>query len=156
MDDKLLRCLFNRINKYYFNNSIYVDEIYFSDYLHSSGPDIWADMLFSEHLCRIRISNYLKVIAPQYVLKYLIYHECLHFWLGINHTKKFHNMEKQYPDYQKACSWLESHNHLLEKKSFFYKNTKWINRKIKEGWTLKQIAEFCNCSVQTIRKYKDV
>jgi predicted metal-dependent hydrolase len=60
----------------------------------------------------IRFHESLRGSAPQYVLEYLIYHECLHFQWAI-HCPAFNNADRKFKHYKKADQWLERHVYLL-------------------------------------------
>lgn len=109
-NDELLLKLFNSVNKNHFDDLVVLRGIFwtsdkklFNDHKYM----VWADYCFDYK--GIRINEYLKgKKAPQYVIKYLIYHECLHYFLGcVNHTVLFKIEEKYYKDYNKALKWLK-------------------------------------------------
>ena len=76
-----------------------------------SAFEIWAlawnhaDGLF------IGINEQLRA-APKYVLKYLVFHELLHFVLRprgrCHHHRAFRVAERVWPDYVRANAWLDA------------------------------------------------
>jgi predicted metal-dependent hydrolase len=58
--------------------------------------------------------NWLLVLAPVYVIDYVIVHELAHL-MHPNHSKRFWNkVEKYLPDYKERQDWLK--NHMMEMK----------------------------------------
>jgi hypothetical protein len=63
----------------------------------------------------IRIHPYLdQEFVPEFFVRYIIFHEMLHAFLGIEeppdarrriHTREFRELERAYPDYERARSW---------------------------------------------------
>ena len=59
------------------------------------------------------------VLAPKYVMEYLVVHELCHL-LEMNHSYKFWRLVyKIYPEYSKAEKWLKTHGRTLH--NIFYK-----------------------------------
>jgi predicted metal-dependent hydrolase len=66
----------------------------------------------------VRIHPYLdQAFVPAYVVRYIVFHEMLHALLGIEelpsgrrriHPPRFCQFEKTYPDYERACAWIEN------------------------------------------------
>jgi len=73
-----------------------------------------------DHL--IRIHPLLdQPFVPAYVVKFVVFHEMLHARLGVKisptgrrqvHTAEFRRLESAYPDYGRACAWLDSEENL--------------------------------------------
>ncbi|MGB1198941.1 MAG: M48 family metallopeptidase [Thalassotalea sp.] len=58
--------------------------------------------------------NYLLMMAPQWVVDYVIVHELSHL-AHLNHGSEFWQLvEKHYPEYQSAKHWLKSHQQQLQ------------------------------------------
>ena len=70
----------------------------------------------------IRIHPFLLLpFVPEYFLRYIIYHEMLHAYIGIDknengrriyHSEKFNIMEKQFPLYKIAINWQNNRYNL--------------------------------------------
>ncbi len=57
--------------------------------------------------------NWLIVQAPEWIVDYLVVHECCHL-VHHNHSRAFwHLVSQLYPDYQRARHWLRQHGHSL-------------------------------------------
>lgn len=66
----------------------------------------------------VRIHPYLdQAFVPAYVVRYIVFHEMLHALLGLEesptgrriiHPPRFRQIEQTYPDYQRACAWIEN------------------------------------------------
>lgn len=58
--------------------------------------------------------NWRLIMAPVYVIDYIIVHELTHL-IEPNHTKDFWNVVSvQLPEYKKGKEWLEKNGHVLE------------------------------------------
>ena len=85
----------------------------------------WADLTADEHCGQARWTDDGHFIgvgvqlqrAPKYVVRYLIFHEVLHFALPprmgtknlLHHHRAFRVAERIWPDYTRAAAWLERH-----------------------------------------------
>ena len=107
-----LRDIFNALNNTYFNNRLQVKNIGWStrkSYRRLGFYNEERDLLV---VSKIFDSNRV----PEEIIYYLVYHEMLHVLLPIRntngrriiHSKKFRELEKQYPDYKKINKWIES------------------------------------------------
>lgn len=104
--------IFNRVNQFYFNGEI-------------DPPHLkWGDRVTHRKFGHYSYATDTVVISksldtetiPDYVLDYLMYHELLHKKVGFQstgnrrlaHTTEFKEMEKEFPAYQEAVSYLEN------------------------------------------------
>jgi len=110
-NDDLLLKLFNSVNNYYFDNLVVLRGIFWTSdkkLFNDHNYKVWADYCFCYKGIRIN-QDLKKDKAPQYVIKYLIYHECLHYFLGyVNHTVLFKIEEEYFKHYKKANNWLKN------------------------------------------------
>lgn len=70
----------------------------------------------------IRVHPYLdQDFVPEFFVRYIVFHEMLHAHLGIEvqpsgrriiHSKKFNEMERAYPDFERANDWHNSPTNL--------------------------------------------
>lgn len=69
----------------------------------------WACVTGTREATHIGLHPQLMV-APRYVLRYLVFHEVLHLAIpphrGIAHHRAFNVAERLWPDYRRACEWL--------------------------------------------------
>ena len=58
---------------------------------------------------------------PRYIVRYIVYHEMLHAFLGVGvsptgrrqvHTREFKTMEKAYPEFDRSVAWIENSRNL--------------------------------------------
>ena len=111
-----LAVLFKHVNKQCFNNAV-------------DAAITWGRMptqrrrrsirfgSYSPEQHLIRIHPYLdQAFVPAYVVRYIVFHEMLHALLGIEespngrrriHPPRFCQIEQSYPDYKRACAWIE-------------------------------------------------
>ena len=111
-DPELLK-RFERINRLYFRGNYPQARIIWSKNplsINRYGKNSWA--LYANNRLFI-INSCLKGKCPNYVLEYLIYHECLHFFWTY-HCKGFRDYEQEYKHYHKAEAWLDTHEHMLK------------------------------------------
>jgi hypothetical protein len=75
---------------------------------------------YDERIGIIRINPCLdRKKIPLYVIEYVVYHEMLHAYLGIQtvqgrrrmHTPRFKRMERCFRDYERARKWEEDHGY---------------------------------------------
>lgn len=111
-----LRVLFDELNRSHFENTV--------------GARItWGRMTVSRRRCSIRFGSYMpgehlirihplldQSFVPTYFVRYIVYHEMLHAFLGVEetpggrrriHPPRFQRMEKAYPDYEAAIGWMD-------------------------------------------------
>ena len=116
-----LGLLYAELNQHHFGTSLNV----------SIG---WAKMPQQRRRYSIRFGSYYpeqnqirmhplldQPFVPQYFVRYIIYHEMLHAFLGVEetgsgrrriHTKRFNELEQAYPDYDKAITWMDNPKNL--------------------------------------------
>ena len=114
-NDQDLLVLFEKVNRDYFDGLLEIRGIFWcSDKKLNKGrrpsKKIWAQCLREARI--IRINQVLLNLAPQYVIKHLIYHECLHFF-WITHCAKFNYFERQFKHFKEADRWLAQHEYLI-------------------------------------------
>lgn len=104
---------FNRVNRVYFGSDYPQVKIIWSKdplAINHHGCKCWA-RFYNSKLFIINIC--LKDKCPNYVLEYLIYHECLHrYWLY--HCRGFNKKEQEFKHFSKAAAWLENHGHMIK------------------------------------------
>ncbi len=101
---------FERVKRIYFNNRFTLKGLHWSISsfdLYCRKYKCWA--IFTPGQMVI-INRCLKGNCPNYVLEFLIYHECLHrYWFY--HCKSFREAEKKFKFYHKAEAWLKKNKH---------------------------------------------
>jgi predicted metal-dependent hydrolase len=108
-----LRATFRRVNKRYFGNYFNPKALYWVQQQEFTqklpGRRLWAQCHPQKKTIYIFLG--LRSAAPDYVLEFLLYHECLHFfWL--RHCPRFRAEEKKFREFKNAALWLERHEFL--------------------------------------------
>jgi predicted metal-dependent hydrolase len=57
--------------------------------------------------------NWRLILAPEYVLKYIVYHELLHLKMPDHSNRYWLTLKSLYPHVEKAKQWLTRNSHLL-------------------------------------------
>lgn len=116
-DDAILYSRFFRVNELYFQNSIPFNGLSWSTGPFSISFRHGGRLKKCLAICtddgQIFINVCLKRRCPNYVLEYLIYHECLHLsWR--THCKSFRREERKFKHYRRAEDWLARHEGLIK------------------------------------------
>jgi len=108
-----LKEIFDRLNQQYFNNLI-TSKITFGKRCKKERTSSIVFGNYSPQLNIIRINRSLdQDFVPEYFIEYIVFHEMLHAYMHLSskgkkstgHSKKFKEMEKIYPDLEKAEQW---------------------------------------------------
>lgn len=57
--------------------------------------------------------NWLLILAPRFVLEYVVVHECCHLFYRSHGVRFWQKVERQMPGYQSAERWLRAYGHFL-------------------------------------------
>jgi predicted metal-dependent hydrolase len=107
-----LRIIFNQLNQNYFNNSLQIKNIGWSKKISYRRLGFYNEE--RDLLVISKIFDSEKV--PEEVITYLVYHEMLHILLPMKkrngrriiHAKRFKELEKQYPAYNRINKWIKT------------------------------------------------
>lgn len=113
-----LKTLYNELNSEYFDNQLKLSITWFGSREKKNRSRInfglYYDLLKLVKINRMLDSHYF----PDYVVKFVIYHEMLHFVCpsyyddkGVHriHTKEFKTLEKNFLHYKAAQRWIKDH-----------------------------------------------
>lgn len=111
-----LKKKFNEVNQYYFENSVTASISWGRECGRTTRSIRFGGYYPDEHLIRIH-PRLDQSFVPEYILEYIVYHEMLHAYIGIEqkgngrrniHSQKFKQMEKEFIDYELAVGWIEN------------------------------------------------
>lgn len=116
-----LQMLYDEINTEYFSDSVDVPITWGKLPSKRNRRSIrFGSYSPEDHL--VRIHPYLdQEFVPEFFVRYVVFHEMLHAHLGIQthpsgrriiHSKTFNQMEREYPDYDRAIAWHDSPKNL--------------------------------------------
>lgn len=110
-----LKALYATVNARFFNNAV-------------EAHITWGRMPTRRVRRSIRFGSYSREqrlirihplldqeFVPQYIVRYIVFHEMLHAMLGVEespngrrrlHPPQFREMERAYPDYERAAAWI--------------------------------------------------
>lgn len=110
-----LRSFYDELNAAYFGSTVDAAITWGREVTGPMRSIRFGSYYEATHLIRIH-PRLDQSFVPEYVVRYIVYHEMLHAHLGISrsdggrrqvHPKKFKDTEKTYPDYDRAVSWIE-------------------------------------------------
>lgn len=113
-----LKNLYDDINREYFNGKLKLKITWFGvDFKQDRAQFIFG--LYYDALKLIKINRVMDTVKfPEYVVRFVIYHEMLHFVsptyvddIGIHrtHNTEFKLLEKQFKDFARAKLWIRRH-----------------------------------------------
>lgn len=113
-----LKTLYESVNRDYFDDKVELAITWFNPPLKKNKSQINLGLYF-DTLKLIKINRMMDVEKfPEYVVKFVIYHEMLHFVspayvdeAGIQraHNKDFKNLEMQFKEFSQAKQWIQKH-----------------------------------------------
>lgn len=133
-DDSGRRIRMRTLGRYYDLKELFceVNRIHFEDSV--SARIMWGRMPAAKRRRSIRLGSYTledrlirihplldQAFVPRYFVRYIVFHEMLHDFLGIEetpsgrriaHSAEFRLMERSYPDYMRSIEWHENPGNL--------------------------------------------
>jgi hypothetical protein len=112
-----LEALYSEVNAAHFNNTIDAR----ITWGRMPGKRVRRTIRFGSYSHEQRLIRIHPLLdqdfVPEYIVRYIVFHEMLHAALGIEetpggrrrlHPPQFKKIEKTYPDYERACAWIET------------------------------------------------
>lgn len=122
-----LKELYDSVNQEYFDGKLELKITWFSSEFKQNKSRFTFGLYF-DALKLIKINRVMDTKKfPKYVIRYVIYHEMLHFVsptyvdkAGIHraHNKKFKHLEMQFKEYTRAKLWIQKHQGALFSSNF--------------------------------------
>lgn len=116
-----LKALYATVNAHFFNNAVQAHITWGRMPTRRVRRSIRFGSYNHEHRL-IRIHPLLdQEFVPQYIVRYIVFHEMLHAMLGVEespngrrrlHPPRFRKMEQAYPDYERAAAWIDTPGNL--------------------------------------------
>lgn len=111
-----LKDIYDELNKEYFNSSLKLSITWFGTHIQKNRTKINFG-LYYDTLRLIKVNRIMDSSSfPEYVLKFVVYHEMLHYVCpsyyddkGVHriHSKEFKALEKKFAQYKAAQAWLK-------------------------------------------------
>lgn len=111
-----LREIFDELNRQYFNGAIKAAISWGFDRGQRIRSIRFGSYFPQERLIRIH-PRLDQPFVPPYMVRYIVYHEMLHAYLGIEsgrhgrrriHPPEFNRLEAAFPEYEKAIAWIKN------------------------------------------------
>jgi len=115
-----LKEIFDELNQRYFENGIDVAISWGRDCGRNTRSIRFGGYYPNERLIRIH-PRLDQSFVPLYIIRYIVYHEMLHAYIGIEqteggrrsmHPRVFKRLEVAFPDYEPAIAWIENDDNL--------------------------------------------
>lgn len=115
----------------------------------------WKD---DKGLTHIRLNEIMiELDAPDHVIEYIVAHEMVHMLPGCGpHNQTFWDHEINVMGenaYYRAVVWINKYAPLIHRR-YYYRDASWLRTMINsEQLRVKDMAEVCDCSERTIRRW---